>query len=57
MKTCFISRTNKIVDIKLSAHDAFLGDAQNGKIGKPNNLKAIKLNSCYIFKLYTYIAT
>ena len=24
MKTCFISRTNKIVDIKFSAHDAFL---------------------------------
>jgi hypothetical protein len=34
---------NKNVDIKFSAHDAFLeelssGDAQNRKIGKSNNL-------------------
>ena len=40
---CNMKSMNKNVDIKFSAHDAFLeelssGDAQNRKIGKSNNL-------------------
>jgi hypothetical protein len=47
---------NKNVDIKFSAHDAFLekqssSDAHNRKIGKPNNLKLVTLFFFYCISI------